>query len=46
MKISEHLVVLVTGGANGLGLATVEILVQKGARVCCVDFSDDALKEV
>ena len=41
MKI-EGQVAIVTGGASGLGRATVEALVNKGAKVAIFDLNDDA----
>ena len=39
-------VVLITGGASGLGKAIVERFVKEGARLCVVDRSADSLDEV
>ncbi|TQR20394.1 SDR family NAD(P)-dependent oxidoreductase [Psychrobacillus vulpis] len=39
-------VVLVTGGASGLGLGTVENLVQKGAKVVIFDLHEENAKKV
>ena len=41
MKIADS-VAIVTGGASGLGLATVERLVQAGAKVAVFDFNEAA----
>lgn len=41
MDINEH-VFLVTGGASGLGEATVRALVHRGGRVVIADLQDDA----
>jgi NAD(P)-dependent dehydrogenase (short-subunit alcohol dehydrogenase family) len=37
---------LVTGGASGIGRATVEALTGAGARVCVVDFNEAGAREV
>ena len=39
MKI-EHSVAVITGGASGLGLATVEKFVSLGAKVAIFDFNE------
>ena len=39
-------VIIVTGAAMGLGLATAELLASKGAKLVLVDFNDVVLKEV
>ena len=45
MKISSDLVVFVTGGASGLGEATVRMLYEKGCRkVCVADFNTEKLE--
>ena len=37
MRLTEHDVVLVTGGASGLGAATVRAIVAQGASALIVD---------
>ena len=39
-------VALVTGGASGLGRATVEHFVSKGAKAAIIDINDDKANEV
>lgn len=39
-------VAVVTGGASGIGLASVEAMLAEGARVVVVDYNEDALKTV
>jgi NAD(P)-dependent dehydrogenase (short-subunit alcohol dehydrogenase family) len=46
MKGLEDRAVLVTGGASGIGRATVERLVQEGCRVAMVDVDGDACRRV
>ncbi|MGI8457251.1 MAG: 3-hydroxyacyl-CoA dehydrogenase [Propionibacteriaceae bacterium] len=46
MKISSETVALVTGGASGLGLATVTRLARAGARVVIVDLPASAGEQV
>jgi NAD(P)-dependent dehydrogenase (short-subunit alcohol dehydrogenase family) len=46
MKGLEDRAVLVTGGASGIGRATVERLVQEGCRVAIVDVDGDACRRV
>jgi len=41
-KLTDR-VALVTGGASGIGLATVEALAEAGARVTIADLKDDAI---
>jgi len=45
MKV-ENKVAIVTGGASGLGLATVEKLIEHGARVAIFDMNEEKSKEV
>ena len=35
--------VIVTGGASGIGLATAEVLIERGARVAIWDLAPDTL---
>jgi NAD(P)-dependent dehydrogenase (short-subunit alcohol dehydrogenase family) len=42
MRDFSGAVVLVTGGGNGIGAATVKLLHGKGAKVCAVDIDEDA----
>jgi NAD(P)-dependent dehydrogenase (short-subunit alcohol dehydrogenase family) len=42
MRDFSGAVVLVTGGGNGIGAATVKLLRGKGAKVCAVDIDEDA----
>ena len=46
MKIQEGLVVFITGGASGLGLATVNRLLSQGASVCVADRDENLLDEL
>lgn len=39
MKIDKSLVVIVTGGASGLGAGTVELLTSQGAQVVIADMN-------
>ena len=39
-------VAIVTGGASGLGLATVRNLHQKGVKIVIFDINEDKAKEV
>ena len=38
-------VIIITGAAMGLGLATAELLAKEGAKLVLVDYNEDALKE-
>jgi NAD(P)-dependent dehydrogenase (short-subunit alcohol dehydrogenase family) len=42
----EHKVVLISGGAQGMGAAQAEVLVSEGARVVIGDVLDDAGRAV
>jgi NAD(P)-dependent dehydrogenase (short-subunit alcohol dehydrogenase family) len=46
MGLLESKVALVTGGASGIGRAAVERFGAEGARVCVVDLTEDAGREV
>lgn len=46
MKRFENKVAIVTGGASGIGKATVKILVDEGAKVAVADMNDDNLKAI
>ena len=45
-KKLEGKVAVVTGGASGIGLASVEAMLAEGARVVVVDYNEDALKTI
>ena len=40
MKLDQNIVSIVTGGASGLGLATVLALLAKGCKVVIADFNE------
>ena len=44
MKISSDLVVFITGGASGLGEATVRRLHSQGAKIAVADINESKLK--
>tara|TARA_B100001094_G_scaffold223956_1_gene218151 strand:+ start:69 stop:953 length:885 start_codon:yes stop_codon:yes gene_type:complete len=44
MKIDSNTVVLITGGAQGLGLATAKYLASKEAKICIIDLDEELLK--
>ena len=46
MKIGEGLIIFVTGGASGLGLATVKLLHSKGATLSVADMNIEALQDL
>tara|TARA_Y100000768_G_scaffold339197_1_gene282275 strand:+ start:164 stop:988 length:825 start_codon:yes stop_codon:yes gene_type:complete len=46
MKIDKDTVVFITGGAQGLGLATAEYLASKGAKIFIVDLDGNKLLKV
>lgn len=46
MKNLNDQVVIVTGGAAGIGAGITEVLVQRGASVVAVDINDEAGKEI
>ena len=43
MKLSNDLVVFITGGASGLGEATVRYLRSKGCKVAIADMQKDRM---
>ncbi|MFL9843427.1 glucose 1-dehydrogenase [Flavobacterium rhizosphaerae] len=43
MKAFENKTVIITGGAMGLGLATAQVLADKGANLVIVDYNEEAL---
>ena len=45
-KKLEGKVAVVTGGASGIGLASVEAMLAEGAHVVVVDYNEDALKTI
>ena len=46
MKIDKSFVAIVTGGASGLGRATVELLRSQEAQVVIADLNEDLGKEL
>ena len=46
MRIGEGMVIFVTGGASGLGLATVKYCHSKGASIAIADRDVEALQTV
>ncbi|MBV1875214.1 MAG: SDR family NAD(P)-dependent oxidoreductase, partial [Cycloclasticus sp.] len=42
----DNKVVLVTGGASGIGLAIVERFVEEGAKLCVMDRSQERIDEL
>ena len=46
MRVEDGLVIFVTGGASGLGKATVLYLHRKGAKCAVADMDMDALQEL
>ncbi len=45
-RVLQGKVVLITGGARGVGAATASLLVSRGARVVLVDLEEDLLNEL
>ena len=43
MKIDKDMVVLITGGASGLGLATAKRLYALGCRLSILDYNQETL---
>lgn len=46
MQRLENVVAIVTGGASGIGRATVELMVDQGARVICTDIDETAAERI
>ncbi|CAD8198664.1 unnamed protein product [Paramecium pentaurelia] len=46
MQLDSKTVAIVTGGASGLGLATVELLIQKQCKVVAADFNEEKGEEL
>ena len=42
----KHSIALVTGGASGLGQATVEAFVSRGAKVVILDINEENAKKI
>ena len=45
MSDFDGLVAVVTGGASGIGLATAQLLADRGARVACLDLAPDGVPD-
>lgn len=46
MRLDKSLVAIVTGGASGLGLATVELLRKQGVQVVIADLNEEQGKDI